>query len=154
MADALFFLRHRLDPVANPGDFRALIGSTYEPGQYAVLQRGLDDEKVRTPLDIGGLWQDADQPGGHIFFDAKREVLLLMALLEPGFPEALAAARQLAAAEKDTVGRQQDESGAPPRQRVQEEGEAGTVQKSLPRARNSTRHRTARNPVLRGSRRP
>lgn len=111
MADALFFLRHRLDPVANPGDFRALIGSTYEPGQYAVLQRGLDDEQVRAPLDIGGLWQDADQPGGHIFFDAKREVLLLMALLEPGFPEALATARQLAAADKDTVGPQ---AGAPP----------------------------------------
>jgi len=110
MADALFFLRHRLDPVANPGDFRALVGSTYEPGQYAVLQRGLDDQ-VRAPLDIGGLWQESDEPGGHTFFDAKREVLLLMAMLEPTFPEALAAARELAAAEAATVG---PAPGAPP----------------------------------------
>lgn len=110
MADALFFLRHRLDPIANPGDFRALVGSTYEPGQYAVLQRGLD-EQLREPLDIGGLWQEADEPGGHIFFDAKREVLLLMAMLQPGFPEALTAARQLAEREASTAG---PTPGAPP----------------------------------------
>lgn len=102
MADALFFLRHRLDPIANPGDFRALVGTTYEPGQYAVLQRGLDDA-ARTPLDIGGLWQD-DNGAGHVFFDARREVLLLMALLEPELPRALEAARSLAEAEANTTG--------------------------------------------------
>ncbi len=98
MADAVFFLRHRLDPVGTPGDFKALVGTTYEPGQYAVLQRGLD-EQARAPLDIGGLWQDADEKGGHVFFDARREVLLLLVLLEPSLPEALAAARSLAVAE-------------------------------------------------------
>ena len=103
MADALFFLRHRLDPIANPGDFRALVGTTYEPGQYAVLQRGLDDT-TRAPLDIGGLWQDRSERGGHTFFDAKREVLLLLALLEPEFPQALAAARELAVAEASRTG--------------------------------------------------
>lgn len=111
MADALFFLRHRLDPVGNPGDFQALIGSTYEPGQYAVLQRGLDDQ-TRAPLDIGGLWQEADQPGGHIFFDAKREVLLLMALMEPEFGAALSAARSLAETDARTAG--PDPQTAPP----------------------------------------
>jgi len=99
MADAVFFLRHRLDPVGSPGDFKALVGNTYEPGQYAVLQRGLDDV-TRAPLDIGGLWQDADGREGHVFFDARREVLLLLALLEPGFMEAVTAARALAVAEE------------------------------------------------------
>jgi len=112
MADALFFLRHRLDPIANPGDFRALVGTTYEPGQYAVLQRGLDDAS-RTPLDIGGLWQDGDGSGGHTFFDARREVLLLMALLEPEFPRALEAAKALAVAEAGVTGPAPN-PGAPP----------------------------------------
>jgi len=115
MADALFFLRHRLDPIGNPGDFRALVGTTYEPGQYAVLQRGLDDA-ARAPLDIGGLWQGADEAGGHIFFDAKREVLLMMALLEPEFPAALTAARQLAEeeAQAGAVGPQPQPGAEPP----------------------------------------
>ena len=103
MADAVFFLRHRLDPVGTPGDFRSLVGNTYEPGQYAVLQRGLDDV-TRAPLDIGGLWQDAGGREGHVFFDARREVLLLLALMEPGFMEAVAAARTLAAAEDASAG--------------------------------------------------
>lgn len=103
MADSVFFLRHRLDPVGTPGDFRMLVGNTYEPGQYAVLQRGLDDV-TRAPLDIGGLWQDAGGREGHVFFDARREVLLLMALLEPGFLDALSAARALAAAEEEATG--------------------------------------------------
>ncbi len=105
MADALFFLRHRLDPIGNPGDFKALVGSTYEPGQYAVLQRGLDDIS-RAPLDIGGLWQDTEEGGGHVFFDAKREVLLLLAILEPEFGRSLAAARKLASAEEGSPGPQ------------------------------------------------
>lgn len=94
MADALFFLRHRLDPIGTPGDFRALVGTTWEPGQYAVLQRGLDDMD-RDPLDIGGLWQD-DSSGGHALFDARREVLLLLAILEPELPRAIEAAKALA----------------------------------------------------------
>lgn len=93
--DAVFFLRRRLDPVANPGDFRALVGTIYEPGQYAVLTRGLDTE-LGEPLDIGGLWTDAAKERGHALHDARREVLLMLALLEPGLDEAIAAARALA----------------------------------------------------------
>ena len=112
MADSIFFLRHRLDPVGTPGDFGVLVGNTYEPGQYAVLQRGLDDV-TRAPLDIGGLWQDAGGREGHVFFDARREVLLLMALLEPGFMEALEAARVLAEAEEASKGPSPDAPPAP-----------------------------------------
>ena len=40
VVDALFFLRHRLDPIGTPGRFGLLVGSTYEPGQYAILSKG------------------------------------------------------------------------------------------------------------------
>ena len=39
MSKPLIF-RHKLDPVGNPQDFSALVGNTYEIGQYAVLTRG------------------------------------------------------------------------------------------------------------------
>ena len=95
LTDSLFLLRHVLDPVGNPGDFRALAGTVYEPGQYAVLTRGTG-EVSRDPLNIGALWSDEPMLQGHELHDARREVLLFLALLEPGFEEALAAARTLA----------------------------------------------------------
>ena len=92
MADSVFFLRRRLDPIGTPGDFRALVGTTYEPGQYAVLTRGLSDG-LSGPLEIGGLWDDQPSLEGHALHEARREVLLLMALMEPGLDEAIDAAR-------------------------------------------------------------
>jgi hypothetical protein len=92
MSDAVFVLRRRLDPIGAPGDFRELVGTTYEPGQYAVLTRGLS-EGLSRPLDIGGLWADAPMLEGHALHEARREVLLLLLLLEPGLGEAIAAAR-------------------------------------------------------------
>ena len=94
IADALFFLRSRLDPVGNPGDFQALVGSTYEPGQYAVLTRGTGEE-AHKPLNIGGLWSDEPGLTGRALHNARREVLLYLALLEPGLGEAIEAARDL-----------------------------------------------------------
>lgn len=94
IADALFFLRSRLDPVGNPGDFQALVGSTYEPGQYAVLTRGTGEE-AHKPLNIGGLWSDEPGLTGRALHNAQREVLLYLALLEPGLGEAIEAARGL-----------------------------------------------------------
>ena len=94
LADSVFFLRHRLDPVGNPSDFRALVGSTYDPGQYAVLTRGLGDVP-KEPLNIGGLWSDQPTLKDHPLHDARREVLLYLALMEPGLKEALKAAREI-----------------------------------------------------------
>lgn len=91
-----FVLRHRLDPVANPGDYRELVGTTYEPGQYAVLSRGVTPAD-REPLDLGGLWSDDPALDPDALLDARREVLLFLLLLEPGLDEAIAAARDLAA---------------------------------------------------------
>jgi hypothetical protein len=104
--DALFLLRHRLDPVGHPGDFRALVGTIYDPGQFAVLTRGATDASMK-PLDIGGLWAD-DGSGlqGHPLHEAKREVLLFLALLEPGFDQAIGAARVLSEQQQGPAGAQ------------------------------------------------
>jgi len=94
-ADALFLLRHRLDPLAQPGDFEAIVGTLYDPGQYGVLIRGAD-APARAPLDIGALWSDSPGLDGHALHSARREVLLFLLLLEPGLDEAVVAARALA----------------------------------------------------------
>ena len=86
--ESLFFLRHHIDPIATPDDFYTLIGRTYEPGQYAVLTRGGSDN-AQEPLNIGGLWTDKNELGGKAFHEAKRELLIYLALLEEGFDEAL-----------------------------------------------------------------
>ena len=94
LADALFVLRNRLDPVANPGDYLALVGTTYEPGQYAVLTRGTG-EGARDPLNIGALWTDNGELTGYALHEARREVLLYLILLEPGLEEAVVRAKVL-----------------------------------------------------------
>ncbi len=100
LADAVFFLRNRLDPIGNPGDFRALVGTIYDPGQYAVLTRGSSDW-ARAPLNIGGLWSDEPTVEGGALHEARREVLLYLILLEPALSEAIQAARKLAVMEED-----------------------------------------------------
>lgn len=94
--DALFLLRHRLDPVANPGDFRELVGTTYEPGQYAVLTRGTGELSLGQ-ADIGALWSDRPGLEGRELHNARREVLVYLLLLEPGLDEAITAAQRLLA---------------------------------------------------------
>ncbi|MFT5682532.1 MAG: hypothetical protein ACI8RZ_003450 [Myxococcota bacterium] len=94
LADALFVLRAHLDPVANPGDYRALVGTTYEPGQYAVLTRGTG-EGARDPLNIGALWTDDGELTGYALHEARREVLLYLILLEPGLEAAIVQAKAL-----------------------------------------------------------
>jgi hypothetical protein len=93
-ADSLFFLRHRLDPIGTPSDFRVMVGSVYDPGQFDVLTRGTSDA-ARQRLNIGGLWSDDPQVEGHTLHEARREVLLFLALQEPGLDQAIAAARAL-----------------------------------------------------------
>jgi hypothetical protein len=90
-ADAVFLLRHRLDPYANPGDFNALVGPIYVAGEYGTLSKTTFDPN-EDHLNIGGLW--SDQPveiaGAH-FPDARREVILYMVCLEPALTEAVSA---------------------------------------------------------------
>jgi hypothetical protein len=97
-ADATFLLRHRLDPYANPGDFRALIGTIYYAGDFGTLTKPTFDPN-EDHLNIGGLWSEApDELAGPHFPDARREVVLYMVLLEPALPTAIEAAAKLRAA--------------------------------------------------------
>ncbi len=93
MVDAIFLLRHRLDPYANPGDFRQLVGSIYVAGEWGTLTRGSYDPES-DHLNIGGLWSEVAMRDydGPVFNDARREILLYMVLLEPALAEAVDAA--------------------------------------------------------------
>lgn len=97
--DAIFLLRHRLDPYANPGDFKSLVGTIYQAGDFGTLTRPTFDPGA-DHLDIGGLWSEEpqDRAGAH-FPNARREVILYMVLLEPTLPEAITAALTLRSAE-------------------------------------------------------
>ncbi|MEN9785985.1 MAG: hypothetical protein RLZZ299_1249 [Pseudomonadota bacterium] len=107
VSDATFALRHRLDPYANPGDFRALVGTVSAVGVFGSLTRPMFDPNEDF-LDIGGLWsRDAGRTEQARFPDVQREVVLYMVLLEPMLPVALDAALALRAA---------DEAAAPPAQ--------------------------------------
>lgn len=92
IVDALFFLRHKLDPVANPEDFSILVGSVYNPGQFAVLIKGTS-EVAQQSMNIGGLWTDEPVLTGRELHEARRETILYLALLEPTLGEAIAVAR-------------------------------------------------------------
>ena len=90
LSDALIFLRHRLDPYANPGDFNALVGTLFTPGDYATLTRGSFDAD-QDQWDLAGLWVEAEDrdPGRPWFADLRRELLIYLVLLEPALPDAL-----------------------------------------------------------------
>jgi hypothetical protein len=88
IVESLFFLRHKLDPIGNPQDFSALVGNTYEPGQYAVLIRGTG-KLAQQSLHFGGLWTDNEETAGQNLHETQREVLLYFILLEPATSEAL-----------------------------------------------------------------
>lgn len=93
-ADAIFALRHRLDPYANPGDFHELVGSVYVAGEFGTLTRPTYDPE-EDHLNIGGLWSpEPEKLAGPYFQEARQEVILYMLLLEPTLPEALAAVRR------------------------------------------------------------
>lgn len=92
-ADAVFALRHRLDPWANPGDFHELVGTVYVAGQFGTLTRPTY-EAGEDHLNIGGLWSpEPEKLAGPYFQDARRDVILYMLLLEPALPDAVAAVK-------------------------------------------------------------
>lgn len=96
-ADATFLLRHRLDPYANPGDFRSLVGTIYYAGDFGMLTKSTFDPN-EDHLNIGGLWsEEPAEIAGAFFPEARREAILYMVLLEPALPEALDAATKLRA---------------------------------------------------------
>ena len=71
-----------------------MIGNTFEPGQYAILLKGTS-ELAQQSGNIGGLWSDEPELTGRVLHEAQREVVLYLALLEPGLEEAIRAAMAL-----------------------------------------------------------
>jgi hypothetical protein len=103
--DALFFLRHRLDPYANPGDFQALVGTIFVAGDWGTLTRGAEEfQPERDHLNLGGLWSEVAlaELDGPVFNDARREIVLYMILLEPALGAAVDAAREALASTAST----------------------------------------------------
>ena len=99
--DSLFFLRHRLDPYANPGDFQALIGTIFVAGDWGTLTRGAESfQPDRDHLNLGGLWSETARENleGPVFNDIRRESVLYMILMEPALSEAVDGARMALAA--------------------------------------------------------
>lgn len=94
LAEGLFALRRRLDPLGAPGDWEALVGSGFEPGAAALLLRG-SSAGLEDPQDLGALWGASSDPGERALPEARREAILFLLLLEPGLDEAIAAARAL-----------------------------------------------------------
>ncbi len=93
LTDSLFFLRHRLDPYANHGDFHALVGTLFVAGDYGTLTRGSYDPDA-DHLNLGALWteQSLSERQGPRFNEARRSLIIYMILLEPALPEAIGAA--------------------------------------------------------------
>jgi hypothetical protein len=93
LTDATFFLRHRLDPYANPGDFRALVGSIYVAGEWGTLQKGSWD-RDKDHLNLSALWTDQaiEDLQGPVFNQQRRSLVLYMVLLEPAIRVAVEAA--------------------------------------------------------------
>ncbi|MBK9646452.1 MAG: hypothetical protein IPO67_15080 [Deltaproteobacteria bacterium] len=64
LTDSLFLLRHRLDPYANPGDFKALVGTVFSAGEYGHAHPGsftqTDDQ-----LDLSRLWSGLHEGRGE-----------------------------------------------------------------------------------------
>ena len=103
--DSLFFLRHRLDPYANPGDFQSLIGTIFVAGDWGTLTRGAESfQPDRDHLNLGGLWSETARENleGPVFNDIRRESVLYMILMEPAMSEAIDGARSALAAASST----------------------------------------------------
>jgi hypothetical protein len=111
--DALFLLRHELDPLGTPGDFESLVGTLYDPGQFGALTQGTDLSKSG-PADIGALWGDEGNGlQGHPLHDAQREVILFLAVLEPGLEDAIVAAKSLTGTEDPATASMAGPKGEP-----------------------------------------
>ncbi len=93
--DVLFVLRHSLDMAATPGDFKALVGTTFSAGDPTLLLLG-DYDEDRGSFDLGGLWseQSEEDISAPILHEARRELLLYLLLQEPALPQAIEAAIQ------------------------------------------------------------
>jgi hypothetical protein len=84
MGHSLFFLRRRLGPMSNPGDYGEIVGLAWEGGDFASLHRAVRPAD-EGHLDLGGLWRLTDGKGDPIaeLQGLRLTAILVMALEEP-----------------------------------------------------------------------
>lgn len=88
---ALFVLRRRLDPVGTPGDYDALVGAPFSPGENGLLLRG-SAQGLGDPMDLGGLFTDTpsgSEARARALPELRREAILFLVLHEPELGAAL-----------------------------------------------------------------
>lgn len=90
LGHAMFFLRRRLGPFVNPGDYGLLVGSSWDGNDFGSLRRQMKMDTERH-LDLGGLWALSES-----MFTAKAQLrgpqlqaVLFMALQDPALGETL-----------------------------------------------------------------
>lgn len=82
LVTALFFLRQEVDPFANPGTYREIVGPTWNAGDFSSLLRQKDRRDQH--LNIGGLWGiDTDTAERFNYVNIQRPMLMFFILKEP-----------------------------------------------------------------------
>ncbi len=94
LAQCRFFLRRRLGPLLNPGDYGDLTGISWDGGDFRGINTTFRDDDEHH-MDIGGLWSTEHMRAPpHLYLDTLQlKALVVMALKEPGLRAAIAARR-------------------------------------------------------------
>ncbi|MFN7144449.1 MAG: hypothetical protein ACK4YP_11775 [Myxococcota bacterium] len=91
LGESRFVLARRLGPLVNPGDYGDLVGTMWDGGDFGSL-RATVRPTDQGHLDLGGLWSVEKMQAGpdRRLEHFQLEALVLMTLLEPELPAAIA----------------------------------------------------------------
>ncbi len=94
LSESRFLLGRKLGPFVNPGDYADLIGTMWDGGDFGSL-RATVRPTTEGHMDLGGLWAvEGLQAGPDRQLEGfQLEALVMMALLDPEFPAAIAIRR-------------------------------------------------------------
>ena len=88
MVTCLFLLRNEVDPFANPGTYRELVGPSWNAGDFSSLLNKKD--RKDSHLNVGGLWDiDPETAAQFDYANIERPILMFYLLKEPGLLDAL-----------------------------------------------------------------
>lgn len=88
MVTCLFLLRNEVDPFANPGTYRELVGPSWNAGDFSSLLNQKD--RKDSHLNVGGLWDiDPEIAAQFDYANIERPILMFYLLKEPGLLDAL-----------------------------------------------------------------
>lgn len=88
MVTCLFLLRNQVDPFANPGTYRGLVGPSWNAGDFSSLLK--EPNAKDSHVNVGGLWDiDPETAAQFDYANIERPILMFYLLKEPGLVEAL-----------------------------------------------------------------